>query len=288
MSNSILGLYLDRINSYLEKVLSDGEDKVTEAMRYSIENGGKRIRPALVMEFCSACNGDSEKALPFAAAVEMIHTYSLIHDDLPCMDDDDMRRGKPSCHIRYGEEYALLAGDGLLTLAFETLSKAKVDAEKIVKAVSVLSKCAGHRGMVEGQTLDLLSEGERIGLSELRRIHELKTVEMIKASCLLGCIAAGADKEYLEAAEKYAYGIGLSFQIIDDILDVTSDEQTLGKPIGSDAEREKDTYVTLLGLEKAKEEAKRYTDEAVEALKIFGDKGEGLKRLAQQLVDRKN
>ena len=288
MSNSILGLYLGRINSYLEKALSDGDDKVTEAMRYSIENGGKRIRPALVMAFCEACGGDAEKALPFAAAVEMIHTYSLIHDDLPCMDDDDMRRGKPSCHIEFGEEYALLAGDGLLTLAFETLGKAELSPEKIVKAVTVLSKCAGHKGMVEGQTLDLLSEGKRIDLSKLRRIHELKTVEMIKASCLLGCIAAGADKEYLEAAEKYAYGIGLSFQIIDDILDVTSDEQTLGKPIGSDAEREKDTYVTLLGLEEAKKEAEKYTDEAVEALSVFGDKGEGLRALARSLVDRKN
>lgn len=288
MSNSVLSLYIDRINEYLEKALSDGDDIVTTAMRYSLSNGGKRVRPALSLEFCRICGGDTEKALPFAAAVEMIHTYSLIHDDLPCMDDDDMRRGKPSCHIKYGEEYALLAGDGLLTKAFEIMASAELETEKTVKAVSVLSKCAGHRGMVEGQTLDLQSEGKSIELSQIRHIHELKTVEMIKAACLLGCIAAGASKEQLTAAEKYAYGIGLSFQIVDDILDVTADEQVLGKPTGSDAEREKDTYVTLLGLEKAKEEAKKYTDEAIDALSIFGDKGNGLKELAEGLLTRKN
>ena len=288
MSKSVLSMYIDIINEYLEKVMSDGDDIVTKAMRYSLSNGGKRVRPALTLEFCRICGGDTEKALPFAAAVEMIHTYSLIHDDLPCMDDDDLRRGKPSCHIKFGEEYALLAGDGLLTKAFEIMASAELETEKTVKAVSVLSKCAGHRGMVEGQTHDLQSEGKRIELSQLRRIHELKTVEMIKAACLLGCIAAGASEEQLSAAEKYAYGIGLSFQIVDDILDVTADEQLLGKPIGSDAEREKDTYVTLLGLEKAKEEAKKYTDDAMDAISIFGDKGNGLKKLAEDLLNRKN
>ena len=287
MSESVLSLYIDRINEYLELSVK-GEDTVTQAMRYSLSNGGKRIRPALTMEFCKVCGGDTDKASSFAAAVEMIHTYSLIHDDLPCMDDDDMRRGKPSCHIAFGEEYALLAGDGLLTLAFETLAKAKLEPEKIVKAAAVLARCAGHRGMVEGQTLDLQGEGKALSLDEIRRTHELKTVEMIKAACLLGCIAAGASEEKLAAAEKYAYGIGLSFQIIDDILDVTSDEQTLGKPIGSDAERGKDTYVTLLGLENAETEAQRYTDEAVKALSVFGDAADGLKQLATALLNRKN
>ncbi|MBR6634942.1 MAG: polyprenyl synthetase family protein, partial [Clostridia bacterium] len=191
-------------------------------MLYSLKNGGKRVRPMLVLEFCRVCGGDVQAALPFACAVEMIHTYSLIHDDLPCMDDDDFRRGMPSCHKQYGEATALLAGDGLLTLAFSVLSKAALSAERKIEAVKVLADCAGHLGMIGGQTMDLAHEGQKITLDQLRKTDALKTGRLIRCACALGCIAAGADEEMHKAAEKYADSIGLAFQIVDDLLDITS------------------------------------------------------------------
>ena len=279
--------FLNMINEALELYLPQSDDIVSEAMKYSVRNGGKRIRPMLTLEFCKACGVEPQKALPFACAVEMIHTYSLIHDDLPCMDDDDYRRGKPSCHIAYGEANALLAGDALLTLAFETVVKADVKAESIVRAVKELSYSAGILGMVGGQVLDLQNENKSLTLAELEQIHNLKTGELIRVACVLGCVAAGADEEKIKAAEAYAKGIGLTFQIVDDILDVTSDAETLGKPIGSDAENQKTTYVSLLGIEKSKEVAAELTQNAKDALAVYDENTEALIELAYNLLVRK-
>ena len=276
---------LPRIEAYLAAAVP-GEDVVSEAMRYSLLCGGKRIRPCLVLEFCRLCGGEDAAAMPFAAAVEMIHTYSLIHDDLPCMDDDDLRRGKPSCHVQFGYANALLAGDGLLTLAFSTLAKAPLPPERIAEAVSVLADAAGHLGMIGGQTMDLQNENKDVTLETLRRTDTLKTVELIRAACLLGCIAAGAGENERRAAGQYAAGLGLAFQIVDDILDVTSDTATLGKPVGSDAEQHKNTYVTLCGLDGARAEAARYTAEAIDALTVFGETGDTLRALANALQTR--
>ena len=268
---------------------SSGLDEMLRAMAYSLKNGGKRIRPMLTLEFCRVCGGNPEAAIPFALGVEMIHTYSLIHDDLPCMDDDDMRRGQPSSHKVFGEANALLAGDGLLTLAFETvLSAPGVSGDAKARAGLELSKAAGCSGMIAGQVMDLANEGKAVGLDDIRNTDRLKTGELIRVAALLGCIAAGADEEKIKAAEKYCNNIGLAFQIVDDILDVTSDAETLGKPIGSDSENEKSTYVSLLGLEKSASFADSLTAEAKAALDIFGGEGEFLSQLADKLLERKN
>ena len=268
---------------------SSGLELMREAMAYSLENGGKRIRPMLTLEFCRLCGGDYEAALPLAIGIEMIHTYSLIHDDLPCMDDDDMRRGKPSSHKVFGYANALLAGDALLTLAFETvLSAENLSGEIKARAGLELAKAAGCSGMIAGQVMDLANEGRRASLDEVKATDKRKTGELIRVSALLGCIAAGADEDKIKAAENYCNSIGLAFQIVDDILDVTSDEETLGKPIGSDSEKEKSTYVSLLGLEESMRYASELTQKAKEALEIFGSEGEFLLELADMLSGRKN
>lgn len=284
--------YLEMIEAALAQYIypvNDGQTLVTDAMRYSVQNGGKRIRPMLTLEFCRVCGGDPQAALPFACAVEMIHTYSLIHDDLPCMDDDDLRRGKPSCHKQFGESYALLAGDGLLTLAFETLTKAtEVAPSDIVRAVRVLSDLAGINGMIGGQVIDLLSEEKQVDYSTLHCIDKLKTGALIKAAALLGCIAAGVQAEtILSAAKTYAENIGFAFQVVDDILDVTSDTATLGKPVGSDEKNAKSTFVSLLGLEACKTLADKLTADAVQALSAIPNNTEFLETLANQLAVRK-
>ena len=289
-----LNEYAEIINAYLEKALPQcdfGEAVVHEAMNYSLSIGGKRIRPVLVLEFCRVCGGNIEDALCLAAALEMVHTYSLIHDDLPCMDNDDMRRGMPSCHIKYGYEYALLAGDGLLTQAFGVIADsdfAKKNPALAIKAVAALSSLAGANGMIGGQVIDLKNENRKAGLETISKMDELKTGALIKCAALFGCIAAGADEEKIKAATEYATKIGQAFQIVDDILDVTGDEKNLGKPIGSDKESGKSTYYTLLGLEKAQEYADRLTDEATHALEIFGKESEFLKELAFMLAKRKH
>ena len=281
--------YVELINHALYgfvELTGGEEDEVSEAMLYSLKNGGKRVRPMLVLEFCRVCGGDVQAALPFACAVEMIHTYSLIHDDLPCMDDDDFRRGMPSCHKQYGEATALLAGDGLLTLAFSVLSKANLPAERKIEAVKVLADCAGHLGMIGGQTMDLAHEGQNITLEQLRRTDALKTGRLIRCACALGCIAAGADGEMCKAAQKYADSIGLAFQIVDDLLDITSTAEELGKPVGSDEENEKSTYPALLGMEKSVQLVDELTAEAVDSLKIFGDNSRFLADYAVRLSKR--
>lgn len=267
--------------------MPESDDVVSRAMRYSVENGGKRIRPELVLAFCEACGGDAESALPLACALEMIHTYSLIHDDLPCMDNDDFRRGKPSCHIAFGYEYALLAGDALLTLAFGTAIKAKLPADRVIDAVAVLSEAAGWSGMVGGQVMDLQNEGQKVGIEEIEKTDALKTGELIRAACVMGCIAAGR-KDMIPAAEEYARCIGVSFQIVDDILDVTSDTATLGKPVGSDDENEKCTYVSLLGIERSEQIVSELTQKAKDALKAFDGNADFLSDFADKMEKRKN
>lgn len=284
--------YILMINNALMSRLSvepsvAGEAKMLEAMRYSVENGGKRIRPMLTLEFCRMCGGSVEAALPLACAIEFIHTYSLIHDDLPCMDDDDMRRGKPSSHIKFGEANALLAGDSLLTFAFQSAGEVEdIPADAVAKAVSLLARASGCAGMIAGQVQDLENENKAVAADDLRSVDILKTGELIRCACQLGCIAAGADDIKLEAARAYAENLGIAFQIVDDILDVTSDEATLGKPVGSDAENCKNTYVSLLGLEEAKKIAAELTRKAIDALGVFGGESEFLVSLSKKLLSR--
>lgn len=286
---------INLIDKQLLSYLSENdtlEKKVIDAMRYSLSAGGKRIRPLLTLEFCKVCGGDIQNALPFACAVEMIHSYSLIHDDLPCMDDDDFRRGKPSNHKVYGEDIALLAGDGLLTLAFNVLSSKdtinKNSPEKCIKAISVLSERAGVYGMIGGQIIDLQSENKSVSVEILKEMDLKKTAALISAACELGCISAGANEKQIIYARKYAENIGLAFQIIDDVLDVTSDTQTLGKPVGSDTANNKSTYVSLLGIDECINIAKTLTNNAVEALDNFSLDTDNLKKLAFSLLNRKS
>lgn len=290
--NDRLNSYIKLVNDELERLLSKcGNSIVAKAMSYSIKNGGKRIRPILTLEFCRLCGGKIEDALEFACALEMIHTYSLIHDDLPCMDNDDMRRGKPSCHIAFGESYALLAGDALLNLAFECSLQsdfAVKHPDRALKALGALSKYSGILGMIGGQTIDLQSEGKTIDEKTLRLMDELKTGALIKAAVSMGVIIGDGNDAQLQKALIFADRLGTAFQVVDDILDVIGSEADLGKPIGSDAQSNKSTYVSLLGLEKSKELATALTDEAIKSLAFFGEDSEFLKQLAISLVARRN
>lgn len=281
--------YRQMIETALEKYIpapNDGDlaAAVAEAMRYSLLSGGKRIRPVLTLAFCELCGGTAEAALPFACAVEMIQTYSLIHDDMPCMDDDDMRRGKPSNHKVFGEDIALLAGDGLLTKAFETALS--VPDETSAKAALVLAQCIGDKGMVGGQCIDLKSEGSEATLELLREMDMGKTVALISAACQMGCIAANAESAQLESAKAYAEGLGMAFQIRDDILDVLGDSNKLGKNVGMDSARDKRNYVSLLGVEKAQSLVEDYTNSAVKALEGFAGDSAFLRSLAESLAKR--
>ncbi len=287
--------FAELINEDLYKYLDTCRDEykvIFDSMRYSVENGGKRVRPLLTLLFCDACGGDVKKALPLADAVEYIHTYSLIHDDLPCMDNDDFRRGKPSNHKVYGEAFALLAGDGLLTAAFERIAdchKAGLyDAEVAINAISTLSHLAGSRGMIGGQVIDLQNENNKdADFENLKLMDNLKTGALIEAACVMGCISAGADEEKLAAASEFAQKIGLAFQIKDDILDVTSTLEKLGKMAGSDAQNGKSTYVTLLGVDECQKLVDKLTDEALSALDVF-ENNDALIEYAKYLADREN
>lgn len=263
----------------------DNQDVVVEAMKYSLLNGGKRLRPVFCLEFAKMCSYDRKDALDFACAVEYIHTYSLIHDDLPCMDDDDYRRGKPSCHKKFGEATALLAGDGLLTQAFQIIGDCDLSDSKKVLATRLLAQNSGVLGMIGGQVIDLKYESETPDLKQLLSVHRLKTGALISAACLLGCIAAGADNDKISAASRFAYNLGIAFQIKDDILDVVGNSEILGKPVGSDAENEKTTYVTLEGLEKAQSDVEKLTNSAINELSAF-DNNEFVMLLAKKLVNR--
>lgn len=282
--NNDISIVEDRLIKLLPEC-ANGQDEVVKAMKYSLSNGGKRLRPVLCLEFARACGTDRFDALDFACAVEYIHTYSLIHDDLPCMDDDDMRRGKPSCHKEFGEATALLAGDALLTHAFQILAGAELDDKKIALACGLLAQNAGVQGMVGGQVIDLKYESETPDLQQLLSVHRLKTGALISAACLLGCIAAGADDEKIAAASVFAYDLGVAFQIKDDILDVVGSTEALGKPVGSDAENNKTTYVTVRGMENAQKDVEMLTSAAVSRLSAF-ENTDFLKTLALYLVNR--
>ena len=264
------------------------DETLEKAMEYSLMAGGKRLRPVLLMAAADAVGKDGAAFLTTGCAIEMIHTYSLIHDDLPAMDNDDYRRGKPTNHKVFGDGIAVLAGDALLTLAFEVMLRQEGAApETLVTVVSEMSRAAGPYGMVGGQVLDLEGEGRRLDLAALRKIHMGKTGALFCAAIRSGAILAGAKEEELAALTLYAERFGLAFQITDDILDVTGDEAAIGKPVGSDVRNEKATYVTLTSLEEAKKLAEDAVDEAVAALDIFGERAAFLRDLALFLLGRK-
>ena len=261
--------------------------RLAESMKYSLLAGGKRLRPILLMAAADAVGGCGEDFLPSACALEMIHTYSLIHDDLPAMDNDDYRRGRLTNHKVYGAGVATLAGDALLTLAFEVLTRQTgVSPETIVRVVREVSMAAGPNGMVGGQALDLASEGQRIGRDALRRMHMAKTGALFRAAVRSGAILAGADDEKLAALTEYAEAFGLAFQITDDILDVTGDEAAIGKPVGSDERNHKSTYVTLTSLDEATRIAREAVGRAHRALAPLGGKAAFLDELAEYLITR--
>ena len=284
-------LLMARDRAMIEEYLADVFREETryadlqEAMEYSLLAGGKRIRPVLTLETCRMCGGNFQAALPFACGLEMVHTYSLIHDDLPAMDDDQLRRGRPTNHVVYGEATAILAGDGLLTAAFEQLTRAELPPERIVAAVSCLSRNAGPAGMVGGQALDMAGEGRSLTRGELGQLQSLKTGALISAAAELGCIAAGGTGEQREKVRAYAQALGRAFQIQDDILDVTSTDEELGKTVGSDRANEKTTFVTALGLEGSRSMVAQLTEKAVEALAGF-EQPEFLIWLAETLARR--
>ncbi len=282
-----LKAYAAETERALDGLLTGASDsKVLGAMRYSLLGGGKRIRAAMTLAACDMLGGDRPSALYAACAVEMLHCYSLIHDDLPCMDNDDMRRGKPSCHIAYGEANALLAGDALLTAAFAALGLIG-DAAVGAKCVGILARAAGHEGMIYGQELDLRYEGEAVDARILKRTHLFKTVALIEASLLMGAACGNTDVQGEAALHDYAQHTGAAFQIVDDLLDVVSTNEALGKPTGSDERNEKTTYVTLYGIERTKKLALRLTKDAVDALYAqFGDNADFLITLANKLAVR--
>ncbi len=277
--------HLERIEQRLGTYLPQGEG-IDAIMRYACEGGGKRIRPVLLLECCRLCGGDTEAAMPFAAAIECIHSYSLVHDDLPCMDNSPLRRGKPSAHAAYGETMALLAGDALLNRAFEIMLSAKTDdPAAALRAAAELADKAGVNGMIGGQVLDLESEGKTIDADTLKRLQEGKTAALLVAACRMGAILGGGDEEQIDRAGRYGYYLGLAFQVVDDILDVTASAEQLGKPVGSDDVNEKNTYVSLLGLSQARALAASYTEQAKAAIACF-TAGEDLCRLADALLTR--
>lgn len=282
--------YIPVIENKLNELLPESGERYSSAvnaMRYSLLSGGKRIRPILLLEFYSLFGGRAEGALNFAAAIEMIHTYSLIHDDLPCMDNDDMRRGRPSCHKAFGYDTALLAGDALLTHAFfAAANAADIPPERVSRAISVLAQKAGIYGMVGGQVMDLDFEKNGANGEELTAMYIKKTSCLLEAAAMCGAVLAGADEETVKKAEEYAENLGLAFQITDDILDCTADEKTLGKPIGSDKKNGKTTFVTLLGLDGAKQKAALLTKKAEDILNGFSGDTSYLKELTEYLLNR--
>ena len=286
--------YCKRIESALPQYLPEidtPQGKVSEAMAYSLLGGGKRIRGCLVLAMCELCGGELESALPIACAVEMVHAYSLIHDDLPCMDNDTLRRGKPTCHIQFDEATALLAGDALLTHAFSAVNSAyfngTLPADTALRCISQLARAAGVEGMIGGQMIDIAHDSQPMMPELLEEMHAMKTGALIRASAVMGCLAAGAPRDIVLQADLYAARIGLAFQIVDDILDTTGDSSTLGKST-SDAQNHKTTYVTLYGEENAREMVRRLVLEADLAVKgtVLDDKL--LYDLADTLAKRKH
>lgn len=276
------------LNEYMPK--EEGyQQTVIQAMNYSLKAGGKRLRPILTLESCKIVGGKEEDAIPFAVAIEMIHTYSLIHDDLPALDNDDLRRGKPTNHKVFGEAMATLAGDALLNYAFEIMLSSSIDkkdANKYLKAINEVAKHAGIYGMIGGQVVDVESENKIIDKDKLDFIHLNKTAAMIIGCMRAGAIIGGASEEELEKVTKYGKNIGLSFQIVDDILDITGDEAKLGKPIGSDIENSKSTYPSLLGLEKSRQIARQLIDEGKSSIDDLSSEIDFLNQLGDYIISR--
>ena len=283
---AVIGTYLPKEEGY--------QKKVEEAMNYSVLAGGKRLRPMLLEETYKMFGGEGRVVEPFMASIEMVHTYSLVHDDLPCMDNDEYRRGRKTTHVVYGEGMAVLAGDGLLNFAFETAIKAfrlardEEEMKKIARALGIFAAKAGIYGMIGGQTADIEAENEESEATEeqLLFIHEHKTAALIQSAMMVGAVLAEAAEEEVERIEKCAYNIGLAFQIQDDILDVTGSLETLGKETGSDAKNKKMTYVTLWGMEEAKKEVERLSEEALAILSSFGRENAFLEELIRRLITR--
>lgn len=266
-------------------------ERMRQPVHYTLMAGGKRVRPILCMAACEAVNGNSEAALPAACALEMIHTYSLIHDDLPALDNDALRRGQPTCHVKFDEATAILTGDALLTMAFEVLAEAGLEGNSShafiwVHVISTISTAAGCRGMVEGQARDLAFEGKKLNGHELHDLHALKTGALIRASVVSGSQIGGATSEQIDHLSLYADRVGLAFQVVDDILNVTGDPELLGKAVGTDQARMKNTYPALMGLEQSKKYADSLIDDALQALIIFDNKAEPLRAIARYIVER--
>jgi geranylgeranyl diphosphate synthase type II len=278
----------DRVEEALQAALAEGEVplRLREAMGYLLLAGGKRLRPLLTIGAAEAVGGDLAAVLPVAVALEMIHTYSLLHDDLPCMDDDDLRRGRPTCHRVFGEALAVLAGDALLTRAFEVASRAAGEAGRAASIVGEIARGAGPAGMVGGQVLDLEGEDRRLTLEEVERMHALKTGALFVASVRAGALCAGAGDEAFGALSAYARALGLAFQVTDDLLDVLGDRRALGKPVGGDAAKGKSTFPALLGVEQSRQRARALVREATEALATFGPSADPLRALAALAVER--
>ncbi|NPA94532.1 MAG: polyprenyl synthetase family protein [Thermodesulfobacteria bacterium] len=281
------------VDEHLDRLLPQPEGpsgKVVEAMRYSISAGGKRVRPILMMAACEAVGGDFSTILPAACAMECVHTYSLIHDDLPAMDDDDLRRGKPTCHKVFGEAIAILAGDGLLTYAFELMTHPEltsyVGGRILNQAISIFAKAAGVAGMVGGQTADILFEDKPVDAQTLAYIHRHKTGALIRASVEMGALLGGGTPEQVERLSNYGTALGLAFQVVDDLLDVIGDEKKLGKPVGSDEKNKKATYPALFGIEETRKRAQDLKMEALDALSGFGSEAEPLRAIAIYVVER--
>lgn len=285
--------YLARTNELLDRHLLDhlrasvADSRLFEAMRHSLMAGGKRIRPNLCIAACKAVGGDSQRVFPLACAIEMVHTYSLIHDDLPAMDDDRLRRGKPTCHVAFDEATAILAGDALLTLAFQILACLETERpEQALEIIRIIACAAGPAGMVQGQMMDMQSEGRALTSAELQTLHALKTGAMIEAALITGAILGGGNTAQVDAIRDYGRAIGLAFQVVDDVLNVEGDPAVMGKAAGTDQVRRKNSYPALLGLEKSKEFAQNLIRTASEALVGFNLEAEALRAIARYVIER--
>jgi geranylgeranyl diphosphate synthase type II len=280
------------VNDELVRLLPPAaSSRIADAMRYSVMAGGKRLRPVLCLSAAEAVGGRSEDALITAVALELIHTYSLIHDDLPAMDDDALRRGKPTCHVAFDEATAILTGDALLTLAFQLLASqegtAGLPADRRLQVIHAVAAAAGYEGLIGGQMADIASEGNRIALSELEQLHRMKTGALINAAVITGAILGGGTSEQVRHLDRYAQNIGLAFQITDDILNVEGDPALLGKAVGTDKEKKKSTYPALLGLEESRKLAANRVKEALQVLEYFDKKADTLRSVAQYIINRR-
>lgn len=291
-NQDILKEYILLINKKISEyfVIDDSvkeQQEVIEAMIHSVSAGGKRIRPVLTLEFCKMCGGKADDALPAAVAIEMIHTFSLIHDDLPCMDNDDYRRGKPSCHKAFGESTALLAGDALENLAYNVIAESALNDKIKVKLISKLTSCVGVTGMIGGQIMDIKFEKCESSMDSLLKMYYYKTGALLTAACSMGCICAGANEQQILEAEEFAKNLGLAFQVQDDILDVTSSYEELGKLTGSDSKAGKNTYVSLAGVEQSQKDVEKFTEAAIHNLCQFNN-NDFVLELTKMLATRKN